>query len=426
MYAILECNMIRLEKKLNRIKNKCEKYGVDFHYEKVGEEFREIETGEVNLDTGKPITATAKFILVEAEGTALINDWEFIATVEHTEKGNLIQGYKKDIEVPERYYNSDPICEHCKSNRYRKNTYIVHNVKTDEFKQVGKSCLNDFTHGLSAEAIASYISMFDELIKGEYVDPSGGWTHYYDTKEMLQFMAECIRKFGYVKRDPYSSTPSTAERASAYRSAYYNEGGFIWEEINRKNREEMRRIEFDHNSPQAIKMTEDALAWIAEQEEFNNYMHNLKTACSLKYDDGKAFGLLASLFPTYDRSLEREAQKRLEEEKRARERANEANSKFIGEVGDRITIKNIHKIKLLTSWDTQWGYVYLWKIVDADGNVYIWRTSNGDLGKEDINAIRIIGTIKKHEEFNGIKQTQLTRCKVQHRKEKKDDSKAIA
>ena len=34
------------------------------------------------------------------------------------------------------------------------------NEKTKEFKQVGKSCLKDFTRGLSAESIAYYYSFF--------------------------------------------------------------------------------------------------------------------------------------------------------------------------------------------------------------------------------------------------------------------------
>lgn len=38
-YKILEENMERLEKKLNKIAAKCKKYGNEFVYEKVGEEY---------------------------------------------------------------------------------------------------------------------------------------------------------------------------------------------------------------------------------------------------------------------------------------------------------------------------------------------------------------------------------------------------
>ena len=78
-YAIYEGNIDRLEKKLKRISNKCKAYGCDFHYEQTGEEFRELKDEKGNKHT-------ARFVLVEAEGTAIINDWEFIAELEHTEK----------------------------------------------------------------------------------------------------------------------------------------------------------------------------------------------------------------------------------------------------------------------------------------------------------------------------------------------------
>ena len=58
-YKIFEGNMNRLEKKLQRISNKCMKYGNDITYEKIGEEFAEHED-----ENGKKYTV--KYIIVEA------------------------------------------------------------------------------------------------------------------------------------------------------------------------------------------------------------------------------------------------------------------------------------------------------------------------------------------------------------------------
>lgn len=115
-YSILEANMERLEKKLTRIQNKCKKFGCSFTYEKVGEEFK-------TLKDDRGVEYQAKFILIEAEGKAVLNDWMFVASVQHTEKGNIINSTGCSIEVPERYYTSEPICEHCNSRRARKDTY---------------------------------------------------------------------------------------------------------------------------------------------------------------------------------------------------------------------------------------------------------------------------------------------------------------
>lgn len=69
MFEIFEGNMERLEAKLTRIANKCKKYGCEFTYNKVGEVYREL----VDENKQKYI---ARFIQVEAEGTAIINDWQ--------------------------------------------------------------------------------------------------------------------------------------------------------------------------------------------------------------------------------------------------------------------------------------------------------------------------------------------------------------
>ena len=107
-YSILEANMERLEKKLTRIQNKCKKFGCSFTYEKVGEEFK-------TLKDDRGVEYQAKFILIEAEGKAVLNDWMFVASVQHTEKGNIINSTGCSIEVPERYYTSEPRFSELKS-----------------------------------------------------------------------------------------------------------------------------------------------------------------------------------------------------------------------------------------------------------------------------------------------------------------------
>ena len=59
--------------------------------------------------------------------------------------------------------------------------------------------------------------------------------------------------------------------------------------------------------------------------------------------------------------------------------------------------------------ETEFGYTYIYKMIGEDGNVYTWKTSK--VIDED-EEVLIIGTIKNHNEYRGIKQTELTRCRV--------------
>jgi hypothetical protein len=151
-YNIYEDYFVDIEKKLKRIGKKCEKHGNPFVFNVVGTEIKEV------VDKETKEKRYYKFIVVEVEGTAKINDYECVAVLENHEFGNVIRRINTEIEIPERFLNTDNYCEHCNSKRPRKELYIIHNVKTDEFKQVGSSCLMLYTNGLNAEYVASYIN----------------------------------------------------------------------------------------------------------------------------------------------------------------------------------------------------------------------------------------------------------------------------
>jgi hypothetical protein len=395
-YEILESNMERLNKKVTKIQNKCKKYGCDFHFEEVGEVFKTIKD-EVGNER------TARYVVVEAEGKAVINDWKFIGSVEHTEKGNIIRT-ACEAEVPKRYYTTSPVCEHCKTNRVRKSTFIVLNTKTNEFKQVGRSCLCDFTHGMDVELVASYISMFDEMIQGSEPFNSDYGEPYYDPAEYLLYVAESVRKFGYQKNSPFSPDKSTSRRAFEYMLLERGDGNVGGSKYTKELLREMQDVNFDYKNPENVNLVKDALVWVNTQDESNNYMHNLVTICNMPYVNRKHFGILASLIPTYNRELAyqaRKAKNAAEYEKKV------IGSNWFGNVKERITIE-VKSIKCLTGWEGQFGYTRLYEIVDTNNNVFTWKTST--LLAE--NAKIITGTVKAHNEFRGIKQTELTRCRV--------------
>ena len=56
----------------------------------------------------------------------------------------------------------------------------------------------------------------------------------------------------------------------------------------------------------------------------------------------------------------------------------------------------------------------MYKFTDNDGNVFIWITP---CGVETDKTMKLTGTVKEHSEFNGVKQTVLTRCKVEYKPE---------
>ena len=385
IFEVFEGNMERLQKKLTRIENKCKAFGCEFSYRELGELFKTVKDEETGL------TKTARFITIEVSGTARVNGWEFIATIQHEKPFNIIRSFRPDVQIPDKYYTADTYCEHCNTKRNRKDTYIIHNAETGEFKQVGKSCLKEFTKGLSAEAVTAYISWFDTLIEGE--QPTPGFKPYFSVLEVLQFAVEAVRLYGYTKAFSEGISTQHIVREQMFKQIGWQkraeEDGFDADRV--ENKEKAERI----------------LAWVASLENKFGYNTNLKAACLKDYCENRDFGLICSSVVAYDRDLERKT-------RLATLKQDEKSSSWVGTEGQRIELPEL-QVKLLTSWDTQFGYTYLYKFTDTNGNIFTWKTGKW-LGDSDeiteITKVSLRGTIKGHTEYKGIKQTELTRCKV--------------
>ena len=385
LYEIFEDNMPRLQKKLANIQKKCAAYGCEFSYKELGETFRQVRDEE----TG--VKHTAKFITVDVSGTARVSDWEFIATIEHSKPINIIRSFRPEVEIPESYYTADTRCDHCKTKRNRKDTYLIRNTNTGEFKQVGKTCLKDFTKGLSAEAVTAYVAWFDELIKGE--QPTPGFKPYYSVSKVLQYAVEAVRLYGYTKTDSVGVSTQNIVREQLFQLTGY-EKRIIKDGFN---------VDFQGNR----ELSEQILNWVLSLPDEFGYITNLKAACSKEFCESRDFGLICSAVPTYNREMERKTRQELSHK-------TDEKSTWIGTEGEHIELHEL-SVKLLTSWETQFGYIYMYKFTAPDGNIFTWKTGKwlGDSdGISDSTRVSLKGTIKGHTEYKGIMQTELTRCRV--------------
>lgn len=392
-YNIPEAKIEELRKLMMRVQKKCAKYGHDFHFAEVGETFE-----EVTVDGRKYMV---KFITVEASGTALINNWEFVASIEHTANGNIVSSGYSGIEVPVKYRDSKPYCDHCGSNRYRKETYIVYNTVTGEFKQVGKTCLKDYTHGMDAGHIAALAESLAYLEDCASVD-FGGFSvvSYYEPKKFLQYVIETVKHFGYV---PSSEWESTRSKTSDF---FYllEENWAASSEYKATLKETIKRINYEPLSDENSKSADAMINWLFnEADDSSDFIHNLKVIFSGDYTRAKFFGYIAGLVPAYAKAVNKQ-----QELAKATEDAKK--SKYQGNIGDRIEV-DVASAQIVTSWGTQWGMTYIYKFTDIHNNVYTWKTSNWyDLDKDVIKTIK--ATIKAHNEYRGTEQTELTRCKI--------------
>ncbi|MCQ2400261.1 MAG: hypothetical protein MJ072_07125, partial [Clostridia bacterium] len=322
---------------------------------------------------------------VEVDGVYKINGWQFVSTLEHTENGNIVRcaDLKFSGNIPEGYLNCGPKCEHCNRIRDRKDTYLVYNEENDEFKQVGKSCLQGYTDGIDASVCASIMSILDECKNEESSFGVGYYDPYFSGDEVRQAAFYVVERFGYKKVDSDESSYMTICDLLKVDS---NHKGFD-DKIYEKKVEEMTNF-------------------LTENTDDTEYFRNAMLAWKKQYVEYRDISLMASFVNYYFKKLTK------------KEEVEKCKADWVGNEGDKISVK-FESFRCVTSYSTEIGWhnfvtTLVYEFIGEDNNIYIWKTQKW-IGDEDMRRLTqktISGTIKAHEWFGGKKQNILTRCKL--------------
>ena len=130
------------------------------------------------------------FVIVNGE-TPMIAGWVFVATLDHEadEGADEAVGIRRApvgtflvnrigeeaaaaVETADltAYRHASNDCDHCGFNRRRKQTYVLYEVATGELRQIGSTCLKDYTGAHNPERIAAWA----EWLEGLYSDLGRG------------------------------------------------------------------------------------------------------------------------------------------------------------------------------------------------------------------------------------------------------------
>lgn len=322
--------------------------------------------------------------------------WEFAATLEHLgTEGNITHNISGS-DLPIRYRNCDPGCDHCQTKRYRKDTFVVFNRETNEYKQVGSSCLTDFlgVDGSLFAAMAEIYSTATELASASESSSPGSCGDFFDYLDTyLSYVAETIGVSGWLSRKVARELDKMATSDVAYRHLHPSPYDRMLDRL------------FDKPSEKSILLAKDSIAWcenLSDAEvEASEYLHNIRVIARRGIVGTRQYGYAASIVSSYQRALGDKANK---------ERNNQARntSDYVGEVGKRTNF-NVMVEKVL-EFEGTYGLTLIHLMADEVGNRLVWKSS----GKAfEIGVpIRIKATVKRHGEYKGIKQTELSRCSL--------------
>lgn len=387
-YQIPEVNFYLVKNLVERLNKRAAKLGQPkISLEVKGEEIRKV---------GQFKEIMVKYLFIEMNGERPgLNGWEFVASLEHEEAGNIVRTVPGwEANLPEAYRTSGPACDHCRTNRHRKDTYIVFNAELEEFKQIGSNCLKDFTGHPSPQSVAAALEFWTELDEtarnAEDYYEDGGYpksARYFQLVDFLAASVAIVRENGWVSRSKaFGLTRPTADIAADVMYDGKQKTGIFPTQ------------EDEALAAAAIEWANNSLAAKVDAGTASDFDWNMFMVASKEAITARQFGFAAYIPVMYKKAMEAEIARKAEKEA----------SNWIGQEGKRTEIGPMTVVKTVST-ETQWGWSYMNKFIDANGNVVIWWTGTEyELGKVYQGA----ASIKKHDEYNGIKQTQITRAKL--------------
>src|ERR1019366_1671388 len=401
VFRIPAANLQGFRDRLATLAKRAAKLGVAVpSYSLIKEEIMTLHrTGAIEILNGVSREIIAERIVVIHHITLNNNvvklaGWEFCATIEHTEGGNILHCLK-GTTIPSSYRDCRSFCDHCETLRRRNDTFIVRHIENNTYKQVGRQCLKDFlgVDALRYAAIAELNYELDELGAASEEDSGNGSGPRFDHLDRyLSYTAEVIARRGWLSNGAAKEYGGESTSSVAYRNLHPQRGDVVGKELL-----------FSSPSDKSIECAKASIEWclsLSDKEvEESDYLHNIRVIARRGIVGEKQYGYAASIVSGYQRAVG----ELLRKEKYA---AQGAVSKHVGIVGEKVIISVI--VNAAIGLTSDYGSTTLHIMSDKEGNVFKWNSSNAVLEKGKEYTLR--GNVKRHEEYKGVKQTTLTHC----------------
>lgn len=404
-YRIPEARLEAVTKKLKTLNRKGEKLGTGA----VSYELGKTEVVELRGEGDHPIFV--RVVLLTVSGTTpAVSGYQFIGSITSAPggNGNLFHGIPGQDKVSETIVNAPLTCDHCKTARLRKSTFLLKSETDGSILKVGRNCLADFLGGTDPEMVAAtaeyLVQLEADLSEAEYLgaDFFTVSTSLWDIESFLGLVIDELRTSEYKSRTEAKANcgVSTADVV-----------------LDRLSPPKGSGLKAEVPSQEDIERARELLQWVRSLQDDSDYTRNLRLLAEGRVVDRKTAGYVASIPTSYQRHLEREARDRL---------PTGAESSHVGTVGQRLDVSGTVTGRRTIESDSQWSdSLTLLKVVDDSGNVFStfssarlgieWEDEDGSIqfkSAEVGTRVTLKGTVKGHSEFKGIKETQLSRVKI--------------
>lgn len=343
------------------------------------------------------IWITDVFHQVKLTGEApCYGDWNFVAVLDWDQHAGLIVRNAPGVEgAVDREGLIEGYCAHCKAKRARRKTMLVRHAETGEYRQVGSTCIKDFL-GWNAGPVF----LWEDDVAKTVNDGMGGPRNWEDndlvTTEVLTVAWAATMAYGFARGDSWDRTPTRDIVRRVMFPAFNAQSAAI----QRETLEDLAPF-MEAAAAKGAQVREFLLS-----EEFtgnSDYVENMKNLVRPERVSARHIGMLASAPAAWTKAKEAKAE---------REAADALpDSVWFGKEKERLEYTGT--VKVIRYVEGDWSTKTLYAMTDAKGRrAKWWATGSNPLRVTEGDVVTLTGTIKGHEEYRGIKETILTRCKI--------------
>ena len=326
--------------------------------------------------------------------------WEFTGALTWDEEVGMISRIVPGADLTDR--PDERTCDVCGQQRDRKDTYVVQRTNPDtgerEQMQVGSNCLTRF---MGIKPAGLFMLEFDvDTSEGETEPPEGtrgAPDVRRDSRQVLAVALAVTKAHGWVSR----SAANAYNEAGGSKIATADR---VAEVIRNSPRTEEQRREIAAILTQAADMGDDAdslLAEIRDMDGDSEYATNMRAIASAETVGMRNMGMLVSAIAARQARIDREVRAKVGE-----------GSEFLGPPKTKIADLpvTIDSTKPISGYQGAVNTLVL--MHDDKGNVIKW-FATGEKDYEAGQRCTMKATVKENDEYQGVKQTVVTRAKLE-------------
>ncbi len=347
-------------------------------------------------------TEVVKLVEIDLEFPIVkLGQWRVVGKLDAMPGGNILFCVSKEVQDMEAMRERAGIaitCEHCLKKRARVQSYLLRDQETGVFKQVGKSCLEDFT-GTDPSVVLFLAQMQTVITWAEGESDEWIGSRRGNAVNTLQFLADvsfCIGQGGFVSATMARTRPGLCPT--------YAEARHLPQELAKLGLSSPVRIAYFEQREFHKRRAQETIAWYLAKPGGDDFTHNVKLLLSEEHieTDNRYLAFAAAAVSSFlGRPVDLPAA--------------EGPRRHIGSEGQamdaQVTVQRIVPLNSLH------GLCHLVSLRDSSGNSLLWKASScpQDFLKTGLGrTLQARFRVKKHGDYQGVPQTTITRLKVLH------------